>query len=125
MVTNLKAHPWRVRRFYSKRATIEKNIRELLYDYSLGKIPTEDWVANVVFFQMLLFAYNIVHWFKRLCLPREYLYATLVTIRTDFLVSPARLTKKGSRNVFVLPRDYYHQEDFTTALQRIAQLRLP
>ncbi len=97
LVTNLKTHPWRVWRFYAKRATIEKNIRELLYDYPLGKIPTDDWVANVAFFQMLLFAFNIVHWFKRLCLPKEYLHTTLDTIRTDFLVLPARFTKKGSK----------------------------
>ncbi len=125
VVTNLKSHPWRVWRFYSKRATIEKDIRELLYDYSLGKIPTEDWVANVAFFQMLLFAYNIVHWFKRLCLPRDYLYSTLDTIRTDFLVLPAKLTKKGSRNILVLPHDYHYKEQFMTALKKIEGLRLP
>lgn len=125
VVTNLKAHPWRVWRFYSKRAIIEKDIRELLYDYSLGKIPTVDWVANVAFFQMLLFAYNIVHWFKRLCLPKEYLYATLDTIRTDFLVLPAKLTKKGSKNVLVLPRDYHYQEQFLGALRQIERLRIP
>jgi hypothetical protein len=39
LVTNLKTHPWRVWRFYAKRATIEKNIRELLYDYPFGLQP--------------------------------------------------------------------------------------
>jgi hypothetical protein len=99
LVTNLRAHPWRVWRFYAPHATIEKNVRELLYDYPLGKIPTDDWVANVAFFQMLLFAFNLVHWFKRLCLPKDYLYATLDTIRTSFLVLPAKLTNQGGRNV--------------------------
>lgn len=124
LVTNLKTHPWRVWRFYALRATIEKNVRELLYDYPLGKIPTEDWIANVAFFQMLLFAYNIVHWFKRLCLPREYLYATLETIRTDFLVLPAKLTHTGHHNVLQLPKDYHHQEEFEGALRKISQLHL-
>ena len=123
-MTNLKTHPWRVWRFYALRATIEKNVRELLYDYPLGKIPTEDWIANVAFFQMLLFAYNIVHWFKRLCLPREYLYATLETIRTDFLVLPAKLTHTGHHNVLQLPKDYHHQEEFEGALRKISQLHL-
>jgi len=124
VVTNLKTHPWRVWRFYSKRATIEKDIRELLYDYSLGKIPTEDWIPNVAFFQILLFAYNIVHWFKRLCLPKEYLYATLDTIRTDFLVLPAKLTKKGIQNILVLPQDYHYKEQFINALEKIDQLHI-
>lgn len=125
LVTNLTTHAWRVWQFYAKRATIEKNIRELLYDYPLGKIPTDDWKANVAFFQILLLAYNLVHWFKRLCLPREYLYATLDTIRTDFLVLPAKLTKEGSKNVLVLPHDYHYQKEFTTALKTIDRLRLP
>ena len=124
LVTNLRTHPWRVWRFYAQRATIEKNIRELLYDYPLGKIPTEDWVANVAFFQILLFAYNLVHWFKRLCLPKEYLYATLDTIRTDFLVLPAKLTNQGGQNVLVLPHDYHYQEQFRAALKKIEKLRL-
>jgi hypothetical protein len=125
LVTNLTAHPWRVWQFYAKRATIEKIIRELLYDYPLGKIPTDDWTANVAFFQILLFAYNLVHWFKRLCLPKEYLYATLDTIRTDFLVLPAKLTKEGSKNLLVLPHDYHYQKEFTNALKTIDRLRLP
>jgi hypothetical protein len=37
MVTNLKLAPWRIWRFYQPRATIEKNIRELLYDMPFGK----------------------------------------------------------------------------------------
>jgi Transposase DDE domain group 1 len=123
LVTNLKSHPWRVWRFYAQHATIEKNVRELLYDYPLGKIPTDDWVANVAFFQLLLFAYNLVHWFKRLCLPRDYLYATLDTIRTDFLVLPAKLA--NSQNVLLFPQDYHYQAEFKTAIKKIDKLRPP
>src|SRR6266852_4061024 len=49
-VTNLDLEPWRIWKFYQPRAIIEKNIRELLYDLPLGKIPSGDWVANVAFF---------------------------------------------------------------------------
>jgi Transposase DDE domain group 1 len=125
LVTNLKTHPWRVWRFYAQRANVEKDIRELLYDYPLGKIPTENWIANVAFFQILLFAYNLVHWFKRLCLPKEYLYTTLDTIRTDFLVLPARLIKQGSQNVLVLPQDYHYRYQFEKALKKIDKLKIP
>lgn len=124
IVTNIKAHPWRVWQFYAKRATIEKNIRELLYDYPLAKIPTENWLANVAFFQLLLFAFDIMHWFKRLCLSKEYLYATLDSIRTDFLVLPAKLSKVGSRNILALPQDYHYREQFEAALKKIEKLRL-
>ena len=125
LVTNLTLSPWRVYRFYSLRATIEKNIREFVYDYPLGKIPTDTWTANVAFFQLVLLAADIVHWFKRLCLPSQYLMSTLDTIRTDFLVLPARLVRESGRNVVKLPHDYHYQREFLEASRRLDRLRLP
>lgn len=124
-VTNLKTSPWRVYLFYNARAIIEKNNREFLYDYPLGKIPTHSWTANVAFFQLLLFAANIVHWFKRLCLPKNYLYTTLDTIRADFLILPANLTKHGNENVLTLPKDYHYRKEFLNAFKNIKKIQLP
>lgn len=124
-VTNLQTTAWRTYLFYNGRAATEKNNRELLYDYPLGKIPTNCWTANVAFFQMLLFAANIVHWFKRLCLPDEYRMATLDTIRTDFLVLPAKLVHASRKNIVKLPHDYHYQKEFLAAFKRIEQLRFP
>lgn len=124
-VTNLKISPWRVYRFYQPRAAVEKNIRELLYDSPLGKIPTDTWTANVAFFQILLFAANLVHWFKRLCLPTEYWATTLDTIRTDFLVLPARLVRQHKKNIVKLPHDYHYRKEFLAAVVKIQKLRLP
>lgn len=124
-ITNLKTSPWRVYLFYNLRATIEKNNREFLYDYPMGKIPTHSWTANVAFFQLILFAANLVHWFKRLCLPKEYLYTTLDTIRTDFLWLPAQLINRGNKKVLLLPRDYHYREFFQQAFQKTKKLQLP
>lgn len=124
-VTNLKTSAWRVYLFYRPRATIEKNNREFLYDYPLGKIPTNSWIANVAFFQILLFSADIVHWFKRLCLPKEYISTTIDTIRTDFLVLPSKLVREHKRNIVKLPHDYHYQKEFLRAGQRIEKLKLP
>jgi hypothetical protein len=124
-VTNLDLEAWRVYLFYNGRASIEKSNREFLYDYPLGKIPTQSWTANVAFFQLLLLAANLVHWFKRLCLPPTYARATLDTIRTDFLVLPARLVRQSKKNVVKLPRDYHYQREFLQAEGEIARLRVP
>ncbi len=125
LVTNLRLTPWRVWRFYCPRATIEKNIRELLYDLPLGKVPSAQWLPNVAFFQLVLLAYDLAHWFKRLCLPPQYLHATLETVRTDLLVLPARLVRTAGRNVLQLPRDYHHRELFVRAYRAANHLRLP
>jgi hypothetical protein len=124
-VTNLDLQPWMVWKTYHARANVEKSIRELLNCFSLNKIPTHDWVANVAFLQLLLFAYDIVHWFKRLCLPGDRLGATVDTIRQEFLVLPGKLTKHGSRNVLQLPKDYPHRQIFLEAARKIQTLRFP
>ena len=64
----------------------------------------------------------LVHGFKRLCLPRSYLFATLDTIRTDFLVLPAKLVKRGSQNPLVLPQGYHHEAEFRAALKTIDKI---
>jgi hypothetical protein len=124
LVTNLDLEPWRVWTFYRPRALIEKDIRELLYDLPLGKIPTSDWVANVAFFQTILMAFNLVHWFKRLCLPPGYAKATVETVRSDFLMLPAKLVRKDHRNVLQLPQGYHYQEEFLSAAKAVERLRL-
>ncbi len=53
------------------------------------------------------------------------IYATLDIIRSDFLVLPARLTKKASNNVLVLPHRYHYQKEFLAALNRIERLHIP
>jgi hypothetical protein len=124
-VTNLDLQPWMVWKTYQARANVERSIRELLSHFSLNKIPTQEWLANVAFLQLLLLAYNLVHWFKRLCLPDEYVAATVDSIRNEFLVLPAKLTKHGSRNVLQLPKDYHHRKIFLGAAQQIESLRFP
>ena len=55
-------------RFYNDRAKVELIIRQLKGDYALGSIPTRHFVANETYFHLLLPAYNLVNWFKRVSL---------------------------------------------------------
>jgi hypothetical protein len=122
LVTNLRTHPWRLWRFYAQRAQIEKHIRELLYDYPLAKIPTADWLPNVAFFQLLLFAFDLVHYFKRLCLPLGYRAKTLKTVRRELLVIPGRLVKSKNRYRLKLPNGYHFESAFRHALVKISKV---
>jgi len=124
-VTNLELQPWRIWKAYSARANVEKSIRELLNYFALNKIPTHQWVANVAFLQLLLLSYNLVHWFKRLCLPEDYWPATVDTIRQEFLVLPGKLSNRGGRRVLQLPKEYPHRKTFLAAARQIEKLRLP
>ena len=124
IVTNLQLPPESVWRFYCDRARIELNIKELKWDYYLSKIPTKSFSANKAYFHLLLFAYNIVNWFKRLCLPKQFQYATLQTIRKELLVLPARLVKSGSKNLLRLPKRYVYSWVFDYAIKKLQRLKV-
>ena len=125
LVTNLKLRPGNIWNFHSQRAHgAEQNIKELKLNYSLAKIPTKSYLANVGYFQILLLAFNIINWFKWLCLPEEYHYATLQTIREQLLSIPARLTKTDNKNVLKFPAGYQYKIAFNTAISNITKLEL-
>lgn len=125
VVTNLKLKPQNIWNFHSQRAQgAEQNIKELKLNYSLAKIPTKSYLANVGYLQILLLAFNIINWFKWLCLPKEYHYAMLQTIREQLLSIPARLTKTDNKNVLKFPAGYQYKTVFNTAISNIAKLEI-
>lgn len=123
IVTNLELLPLNLWRFYNGRACAELVIREMKEAYALGKIPTGTWDANVAYFQLVVFAYNLLNWFKRLCLPPEWQRLTLQTLRQRLLLIPAELVRPQGRAVLKMPHSYPHKEAFLKTLRRIARLR--
>jgi len=124
-VTNLALRPVNVWRFYNQRATVELLIKELKSAYPLAKIPTRFWHANEAYFHLLLFTYNLVHWFKRLCLPPRWHSATLRTIQTELLLVPAELVRPQGAPFLKLSANFLHRDTFHHALRRIRRLRIP
>lgn len=122
-VTNLPMKAQNIWYFYRGRATIELIVKELKGDYTLAKIPTNNFRANQAYFYLLLFAYNIVNWFKRTCLPQKFQNATLQTIRAEFLVLPARLIKSGSKNVLKVPAEYISQQTLEQIMHKIEKIK--
>jgi len=123
LVSNLGLTPWRTWTDYVRRANIEKSIRELIHDLALNKMPTQSWTANVAFLQLLLLAYNLMHWFKRLCLPPEKLRTTVETLRHQLIGLPAKLICRAGKNVLILPRQYQYQNEFLATQNRVEKLK--
>lgn len=124
LVTNLPLLPENVWRFYHQRAAVELIIRELKHDYPLGKIPTRYFAANEAYFHFLLLAYNLINWFKRLCLPEEFHSITLQTLRNQLLLVPGELVNTGHRPTLKLPKNFLHREAFEFALKQIQHLQI-
>jgi hypothetical protein len=123
-VTNLMLSPEAVWHFYRPRARCELDIRELKESFPLGDIPTNSFLANQIYFQLILFAYDLVNWFKLLCLPVKWKSSTLQTIRSELLVLPARLVYSGGTNELKIPAGYIHQRLFQQALDNIERLKI-
>lgn len=122
-VTNLPLTPLRLWRFYNQRATAELIIRELKEAYALGKIPTKDFQANEAFFQIVLLAYNLLNWFKRLCVPPRWQRMTLRRMRQRLFVVPAQLVRPGGVPTLRIAPGYAYGKDFLNILKRIKRVR--
>ncbi len=123
-VTNLRVWPVAVYRFYNARAAMELIIKELKADYPLAKIPTNQFAANEAYFHLLLFAYNAMNWFKRLCLPAGHHSLTLGTLRRQLLLIPGELVHTPQRPVLRLPPSPSRRDVIEYARRRIDRLRV-
>lgn len=123
LVTNLDLQPIHLWRFYNDRAALELIIRELKGDYPLGRVPTKHFFANEAYFHLLLFAYNLMQWFKRFCLPEDWHARTLGTVRSRLLLTPAQFLRSENRPILRLPATSPDEEVWRYALKRIARLK--
>src|SRR3989304_2134498 len=123
VVTNMKLTPLNTWRFYNGRAAVELIIKELKGNYPLGKIPTKHFSANEAYFHTLLFSYNLINWFKRLCLPTEFHNMTLKTLRARLLLIPGELIRPDNRPTLKLPTNFPYKDAFEYAIKKIEKLR--
>ena len=124
VVTNMKLTPLNTWRFYNGRAAVELIIKELKGNYPLGKIPTKHFSANEAYFHTLLFSYNLINWFKRLCLPMEFQNMTLKTLSSRFLSIPSELIKSENRPILKLPANFMYRDAFEYAINKIEKLKI-
>jgi hypothetical protein len=124
IVTNMKLTPLNTWKFYNGRAVVELIIKELKGDYPLGKIPTKHFAANEAYFHILLFSYNLINWFKRLCLPTEFQNMTLKTLRSQLLIIPGELTRSGNRPTLKLPANFLYKDAFEYSIRKIGKLKI-
>lgn len=85
----------------------------------MGKIPTKRLAANEAHFPILLFDYNLINWFKRLCWPPSLQPMTLQPLRTQLLLIPGELFRLGNRPLLKLPANFLHQGAWQYALKKI------
>jgi hypothetical protein len=124
IVTDLPLLPLNVWKYYNRRAAVELIIKELKGSYPLAKIPSHHFAANEAYFHLLLFSYNLINWFKRLCLPKEFHNMTLATLRSRLLLVPSELTMSDNKPTLKLPANFLYKDAFTSAMKKIDKLKI-
>lgn len=122
LVTNLPLTPYGVFQFYDGRAGVERVIRTLKDDYPFARAATNNFEANALYAELSILAYNLMTWFKRLCLPPEWQTYTLPTIRHRLLLIPGQFTRSKNIPTLRFPRNNLYQDTFTFAQDRIKKL---
>lgn len=122
LVTNLPLTPYGVFQFYDGRAGVERVIRTLKDDYPYAKAATRNFEANALYGELSILAYNLMVWFKRLCLPQEWQSYTLPTIRHRLLMIPGEFTRTGNVPTLRFPKNNLYQDTFTFAQDQIKNL---
>lgn len=122
IVTNLGLEPYSVFQFYQERSGIERIIRTLKEDYPFGSAPTNSFAANALYAELSLLAYNLMTWFKRLCLPEDWQSFTLPTIRHRLLMIPGEFVRSGNVPTLRFPKNSLYQDQFHYAQKRIQKL---
>ena len=123
IVTNLSLTPYGVFTFYEDRSAMERTVRTLKEDYPFATAPTGNFAANALYAELSLLAYNIVIWFRRLCLPGDWQSYTVATLRHRLLLIPGIFTRTGNRPVLKLPKNNPHQHTFLYAQECIKKLK--
>lgn len=123
LVTNLELNAQAVWRFYCKRALQELLIKELKNSYALAKIPTRFFLANQVYLEIALWAYDLVMIFKHLCLPQECRNWTLSTLRKNLWSLPAELVRPENYNRLRLPIRFPYQNVFLYAQRAVTEMK--
>ena len=123
IVSNLQLTPYNIFGFYGGRTGLERIIRTLKEDYPYATAPTNNFAANALYAELSLLAYNIVIWFRRLCLPDNWQTFTIGTLRHRLLLVPGVFTRGNNRPVLKLPRNNPYQDVFENAQNQINKLK--
>jgi hypothetical protein len=127
-VTNTDWSAHKVVRFYRQRGQAENLIRELKEGYGLNHILSEDFLANAVFFQLQLLAYNLVEVFKYTYLSPTWWPLRIKQLRFRLLNIAGLVVHHARQTVLRLSVHYRYINTFRQVFQRLqilpSELRL-
>jgi hypothetical protein len=125
VVTNdSRRSPKKLLKWFYQRCAMENLIKEHKHDFGLEKLPTQRFQANWAWLLMGQLAWNIVAWFKRLCLPPHCHTQTVKTLRHRMLKVAGKIVHQSRQLFLVLSEEYLFKELWRFALNKLGRLVL-
>lgn len=120
IATSSRRSPYEVWRFYNKRANCENMIKEGIYSFGMDNMVSHEYAGNVFWFQVVMFGYNLMNWFKEVVLEQEEKKSFGESIRQRLFLIPGKLIQSGRQVILKLAENWYGRGEFESALGRLA-----
>jgi hypothetical protein len=88
---------------YNERATCETLIDQAKNQSALGKIRTNDFTVNEIFFQICILAYNTLVWMSLETKDKELISWEIKTIRAKLIYKAGKLITGGNQYKILVP----------------------
>jgi hypothetical protein len=108
--------------WHLQHANMENRIKEHKSGFALEKLPTQRFHANWAYLLIGQIAFNLVAWFKRLILPKDYHNSTIRTIRHHILNLAAKIVHTARQFYLIISDHYSFQHVWNHALKRLAMI---
>ncbi len=125
IVTNLTADNRAVVRFYNKRGTAERWIKEGKQAVAMTRLSCHRFRANEVRLWLSLTAYNLGNLWRRLALPTPIGEWSLTSLQQRLVKTGGRLIKHARYYWLLLAESHLTRRLFAGMLRKIAALPLP
>ncbi|TFG89425.1 MAG: IS1380 family transposase [Candidatus Atribacteria bacterium] len=118
IITNLDWDKKFIVRWYRERATSENWIKELKSGFGLGDIPSNKFLSNSAYMQIVMLAYNLVNALKVVSLPEEYRSCTIKTLRFRLINIAGTWVKHARKYILKLATSLAKVELFRAILKQ-------
>jgi len=122
VVTNMRAKPQRVVRFYNGRGTAEGWIKEGKYALHWTRLSCHRFRANQVRLALFVLAYNLGNFLRRLALPRAVRHWSLRSVQAKLIKIGAKVVTHSRRIIFQMAEVAVPKMLFEAILKRIGEL---
>lgn len=105
------------------RCAMENLIKEHKRDFGFEKMPTRKYHANWAWLLISQLAWNLLAWFKRLCLPQACHKMTLGSLRHRLFNVAAKIVHRSRQLFLVLSEENQFKDWWRFALKQLADLK--